>query len=143
MFPVILAQWLGWVCLALTCLAAGWRGRRPERLGAALVAAAWILTLLVEQRRNWLAPQTGMFIVDLLTFAGLAAIAYWSRRAWPICAAGFQAVAVLTDLVFHINPAAFYRAYYMSNFSVGFLLLGAIVVGIFFERGPPAPISPR
>jgi len=143
MFPVILAQWLGWFSLALTCVAAVWRGRRPERLGAALVGVAWVLTLLVEQRRDWLGPQVGMFVVDLMTLAGLAALAYGCRRGWAICAAGFQAVAVLTDVVFRINPAAFYRAYYMSNFSIGFLLLGAILVGVFFERDTPAPINPR
>jgi len=143
MFPVDLAQWLGWISLVLTCVAAAWRGGLPERLGAGLVAAAWVLTLLVEQRRNWLEPQFGMFAVDIATFLGLAALAFLYRRYWAICAAGFQAIAVLTDLIFMINPAVFYRAYYMSNFSIGFLLLGAILAGIIFEWAKPGPVSRR
>ena len=143
MFPIALAQLFGWVCLGLTCVAAGWRGRAPEKLGAGLVAAAWVLSTLVEQRHNWLEPQYGILAVDVATLAGLAGLAFWSRRYWAICAAGFQAIAVLTHLVFLINPQALYRAYYMSNFSIGFLLLGAILAGVLFEAPRPAPVSRR
>jgi len=134
MFPVDLAQLLGWTCLALTCVAAAWRGGRAERLGAAVVAVAWVITALVERRHDWLEPQYGILAVDVVTLLALAAIALRARRNWAICAAGFQAIAVLTHLVFLINPAALYRAYYMSNFSIGFLLLGAILAGVIFER---------
>ena len=143
MFPIALAQMVGWACLAATCLAAGWRGERPEKIGAGLVAAAWVLSTLVERRHNWLEPQYGILAVDITTMVGLAALAYWSRRGWAICAAGFQTIAVLTHLVFLINPQALYRAYYMSNFSIGFLLLGAILAGVLFETERPAPISRR
>jgi hypothetical protein len=143
MFPIALAQMVGWVSLALTCLAAGWRGERPEKLGAALVAAAWVVSTLVERRHNWLEPQYGILAADVVTLLALAALAFWSRRNWAICAAGFQAIAVLTHLVFLINPQALYRAYYMSNFSIGFLLLGAILAGVFFEASRPASVSRR
>jgi len=142
MFPVILAQGIGWFAVALTCIAAVWRGERPERLGAALIAIAWALTDLVEQRNNWLEPQYGILTVDIATFIGLAAIAFAYRRAWAICAASFQAVAVLTHLAFLLDPAVLYRAYYMANFSIGFLLLGAIIGGVLMESGR-SPLSRR
>ena len=50
---------------------------------------------------------------------------------------------MLTHLVFLINPQALYRAYYMSNFSIGFLLFGAILAGVLFETERPTPISRR
>jgi len=143
MFPVDLAQVLGWLCLALTCVAAAWRGGQAERLGAAVVGVAWFITALVERRHNWLEPQYGILAVDIVTLLALAAIALWARRNWAICAAGFQAIAVLTHLVFLINPQALYRAYYMSNFSIGFLLLGAIAAGVIFEASRRAPVSRR
>ena len=142
MFPVVLGQVLGWVAVFVTCAAAAWRGERPERLGAALIAVAWGLTDLAELRNNWLEPQYGILVVDIATFVGLAAIAFMFKRAWAICAASFQAVAVLTHLAFVINPAALYRAYYMANFSIGFLLLGAILGGVLLESAR-SPLSRR
>jgi len=143
MFPVDLAQALGWACLALTCVVATWRGAWPEKLGASLAVAAWVASVLVEQRRNWLEPQVAVFVVDAILLAALAALALWSRRYWAIWAAGFQAIGVLTHVLFLINPAALYRAYYMSSFSIAFLVLGAIVAGVIFERSKPPAVSRR
>jgi hypothetical protein len=92
----------------------------------------------VELRESWYQPQYGIFIVDLLTLAALVVLAMRFDRYWPICAAGFQAVAVLTHLAFLINPRALYRAYLFGNFSIGFLLLGAVLGGVIIEgRSPP------
>jgi hypothetical protein len=143
MFPIGLAQMLGWACLALTCVAAAWRGGPPEKLGASLSAAAWVVSTLVERRHNWLEPQFGIFAVDVVMLFALIALAFWSRRYWAIWAAGFQAIGVLTHLLFLINPAALYRAYYMSNFSIAFLVLGAIVAGVIFESAKSPVISRR
>jgi len=143
MFPINLAQLLGWACLAFTCVVVAWRGGRPEKLGAGVIAAAWVLSTLVEQRHSWLEPQVGVFIVDILALIGFVAIAYWSRRYWAIWVAGFHAVGVLTHLLFLINPQALYRAYYMLSFSIGFLLLGALLAGVIFETGKPPAASLR
>jgi len=143
MFPIALAHQLGWTCLALTFIVAVWRGGLPEKLGASLSVAAWVASTLVEQRHNWLEPQYGIFAVDIVVLLGLTALAFWSRRYWSVWAAGFQAVGVLTHLLFLINPAALYRAYYMSNFSIAFLVLGAIVAGTIFERPKPPVVSRR
>lgn len=142
MFPIFLAQLIGWIAVAVACIAAAWRGERPERLGAVLITSAWALTALVERRNNWLEPQYGILAVDTATFIGLAAIAFLFRRAWAICAASFQAVAVLTHVAFLIDPAVLYRAYYMANFSIGFLLLGAVVGGVLLESAR-SPVSRR
>jgi hypothetical protein len=143
MFPVNLAQLLGWACLTLTCVVVAWRGERPEKLGAGVIAAAWILSTLVEQRRSWLEPQFGVFAVDVLALAAFIALAFWSRRYWAIYVAGFHAIGVMTHLLFLINPAALYRAYYMINFSMGFLLLGALLAGTIFETSKPPAVSRR
>ena len=137
MFPVNLAQLLGWTCLAMTCAAVAWRGELPEKLGATVIVAAWVLSTVFEQRRSWLEPQVGVFMVDILALIAFVAIAYWSRRYWAIWVAGFHAVGVLTHLLFLINPRALYRAYYMLSFSIGFLLLGALLAGVMFEAGKP------
>jgi len=131
-----LAQIVGWTALALTCAVVFWRGERPERLGAALIAVAWLLTPLVELRRSWFEPQLGILAVDVATLVALVALAFRSRRYWAICASAFQAIAVLTHLAFLINPEALYRAYLFGNFSIGFLLLGSILGGTLIEAAP-------
>ena len=143
MFPVNLAQLLGWVCLVFTCGIVAWRGERPEKLGATVIVAAWVLSTVFEQRRSWLEPQVGVFIVDILALIAFVAIAAWSRRYWAIWVAGFHAVGVLTHVLVLINPRALYRAYYMLSFSIGFLLLGALLAGVMLEAGRPPPAGRR
>ena len=140
------AQFVNWIALAFTGAVVLWRGGRPERLGMALVAAGFLLTPLVERRESWFQPQFGILAVDLATLALLVAMAYRYDRYWPICAAAFQTIAVLTHFAFWINPEALYRAYYFGNFSIGFLLLGSIIGGVVIESSTPFRVrrlSPR
>jgi len=128
-----LAPGIGWFALGLTCVIAFWRGGPSERLGALLAAAGWIVTPFVEFRSDWYEPQVGVFAVDVLMLLGLTALTLRYRRAWTICASAFQTLMVLTDIGVLIDPRALYRAYYYANFSIGFLVLGAIVGGVLIE----------
>jgi len=126
-------QFVNWLSLAAAVGFTFHRGGRTDRLGAAVIAAAFILTPLVQRRDSWFAPQIGMMTVDVLALFGLAFIALRYDRKWPIVAAGFQTAAVLTHLAFLINPQALYRAYYMANFSIGYFILGSMVGGVMIE----------
>ncbi|HXQ10496.1 MAG TPA: hypothetical protein VN805_05785 [Caulobacteraceae bacterium] len=138
-----LVQLVNAAALVLVSAIAFWRGRAPERVGMAIVAVAFLVTPLVERRDSWLAPQIGILVVDVATMAALISLAAAYSRYWPIWASAFQAVAVLTDLAFVIDPRAVYRAYYFGNFSIGFLLLGAILGGVVIERERPFRRLPR
>ena len=131
-----LAQFVNAAALVLTCAIVFGRGRQPERIGMTVIAMAFLVTPLVEARGSWYEPQYGILAVDVLTLAALIAISVLYDRYWPICAAAFQAVAVLTHVAFMIDPAALYRAFYFGNFSIGFLLLGSILGGAFIEAAP-------
>ena len=128
-----LAQLVNWLSLAGALTFTLWRGVRTDRLGAAIIAAAYILTPIVQWRDSWFEPQTGMMTVDILALIALIVLALRGTRKWPIVAAGFQTAAVLTHLAFLINPHALYRAYYMANFSIGYFILGAMVAGVLIE----------
>jgi hypothetical protein len=128
-----LAQSVGWAALALTCGAAVWRGQRPERLGASVTAIGWIVSPLVEFGDSWYQPQFGIFAVDVLALVAFIALTLRYRRYWTICATAYQAITVMTHLAFLLNPTGLYRAYLFGNFSIGFLLLGAILGGVVFE----------
>jgi hypothetical protein len=131
-----LAQFVNAAALVVTCAVVFGRGRRPERLGMTLLAMAFLVTPLVEARGSWYEPQYGILTVDVLTLVALIAIAVRYDRYWPICAAAFQAVAVLTHVAFLIEPVALYRAFFFGNFSIGFLLLGSILGGTLIEVAP-------
>ena len=149
MFPMTSAQIVSWAALAMTCAIVAWRGRRPERLGMAVVAVGWVVTPFVQRLGSWYEPQYGILAVDVVVLAALVALAFRYDRYWPICATAFQAVAVLTHLAFLINPRALYRAFYFGNFAIGYLILGAIIGGVAIEsgaayrlRGPQRPGRP-
>jgi hypothetical protein len=122
--------------LALTVGVVAWAGGRPEKIGVTLIAAAWIITPFVELRQSWYQPQWGILAVDLLTLAGLVGMSLAYKRRWPICASGFQALAVLTHLAFLVSPHALYRGYLYANFAIGYLLLGSVLGGVALEARP-------
>ena len=76
-----------------------------------------------------------MFGVDLATLLLLVLLAVRSGRLWPVCAAGFQTIAVLLHVVFWLAPERLFRAFYYANASIGFLLLGALLGGCLLEAG--------
>jgi DNA repair protein RadC len=71
------------------------RGGRHEHIGAALVFVASIVTPMV-QRHLFNQVETGIAIVDFLLLAALMWMALSSGRRWPIYAAAFQGLGVLT-----------------------------------------------
>jgi hypothetical protein len=137
------AQQVGTAALALSCGLAFWRGARPDRIGAAAIAAAWLTTPFVERRGDWFEPQYGILAVDSLLLVVLVGLALRYGRRWAMCAAAFQSFTVLTHLAFVVNPHALYRAYYYANFASGFLLLGALFAGALLERRDPRPKTRR
>lgn len=128
---------VGRSALVLTLIVAVWRGGRPERLGIAIVALGWVATPIVERRQSWYEPQFGIMAVDAAILAAFVVIAFRYGRYWTLLAAGFQSIAVLTHFAFLIDPHALYRAYYFENYSIGFLILGAIFGGAFIEGRRP------
>ena len=81
---------------------ATWRGRNQERLAAGGLLAGWALSLISYERS--LHTQWGIVAVD----AGLLALLVWvalrSRRYWPLFAAGFHVLAMLTHLARALDP---------------------------------------
>jgi len=114
-----------------------------------IIAVGWVVSSLVERRDSWYEPQFGIMAVDIVILAAFVVMSFRYDRYWTICAAAFQAIAVLTHFAFLVNPHALYRAYYFGNFAIGFLILGAILGGVLIERvapyrrrRPPSPEPP-
>ena len=73
-----------------------WRGGRTERAVAVANIVAWIATIVVQNRHDWLAPQWGVLAVDVLFLLLLLWFVVRSSRLWILPAAAFQLLAVVT-----------------------------------------------
>jgi hypothetical protein len=98
----ILAPWIPLAFFLGVCGAALWKGGRDERIVSAAFLADVIASLALLQYRT--GTQWGVFAVDGLFFILLVAVALKSRRYWPIAAAGFQLLAILTHAASTFDP---------------------------------------
>lgn len=65
--------------------------------------ASWIAALAVSNSRWW-EPRWNVWIVDSLLLIGLLILALRSPRHWPIFAAGFHLLAIVTHAIRLITP---------------------------------------
>ena len=134
MLPITAAHLVGDLALLATGLMALHCGQRGERVGFCIILVAWIVSALVERRSSWIEPQYALFAVDVVTLGLLIWVHRTYGRLWPLVAAAFQVISVLSHPLFWINMPALARAFYYANFSIGFLLLGAIWGGCVIEK---------
>jgi hypothetical protein len=132
---LILGSTWGWMALlALLVLGAWRRGDHAAQLATAACVAAWLASLLLQDRRDWLGPQWGMFAVDAALFAALLAIGLRSDRLWTLFAAGFQLLAVSLHLAFALARHVWSPAYFVGLQVSSYLVLAAIAVGVLTTR---------
>jgi hypothetical protein len=140
--------WVWPTALLSVCAIAVWRGRDEERLAAAAELATWALTLLVFRSRSE-STQWSVLVIDSLLFVLFLWLALRSRRYWPLFAAGFQLLAVVTHIGRTLDTSVSGWAYltavliwnYLTLFTIGYgawtASANAHDVGRTGSRGPP------
>lgn len=106
---------------------ATWRGGDYERLAAGGLLAAWALSMLTYERH--LQTQWGVLLVDLGLMALLCWIALRSGRFWPLFAAGFHLLAIVTHIARFLDPTFSGWAYQTAEIIWGYLLAFSIGYG--------------
>ncbi|HEY3696899.1 hypothetical protein [Phenylobacterium sp.] len=106
-----------------------WRGGPPERLAAAANLAAWLITLLVQNRRDWFDAQWGILSVDIVFLGVLVWLALTRNGAWLLFAAAFQLLGVVTHLAIVADAKVRSLAYLRSLTIWSYLILAALGVG--------------
>ncbi len=91
-----LPTWVWPVALMSLCGLAVWRGRDEERLATAGLLANWALCMVVYRTSEQ--AQIPVLVFDSALMALYLAIALRSQRYWPLFAAAFQILVVLTHL---------------------------------------------
>lgn len=85
---------------ALVAIYAVLRGGGPERTAATLQVCAALATMAsyTVPGSRFFHFESGTFVIDLLLFAGLYALALRSNRIWPMLMAAFQLSSILVHL---------------------------------------------
>ena len=123
-----LPVWVWPAALMSVCALAIWRGRDVERLAAAGYLANWALSMLVFRARSQ-DTQWGMMLVDAALLAFYLFLALRSRRHWPLFAAGFQLLAVVTHIARALDAGVSGWAYLTAGIIWSYLVLFAIGYG--------------
>lgn len=75
------------------------KGDEPERVGAGAYAIGALASLLVQDDFQLYGPQWGLMIVESVMLVVYAALAWKSRRSWPIWAGGLQSIVVMSHVL--------------------------------------------
>lgn len=120
------------VTVIVVCALAVLRGRRDEQLAAGVMLAAWALTMVVA--RGFMNLEWGILLVDFAALVGFVWIALRSDRYWPMFAAGFHLLAVVTHIARAADRAVGGWAYFTAELVWGYLLAFAIGYGAWTAR---------
>lgn len=117
-----------------------WRGGRTERIVAVANIAAWLATIVVQNRHNWLDPQWGVFAVDAAFLLLLLWCVVRSSRLWILPAAAFQLLAVVTHAAILADDGVRAWTYMTALILWSYLVLITLGIGTYtYWRGTSAP----
>jgi hypothetical protein len=98
------------------------KGDEPERVGAGAYALGSLAALLVQDDTQLYGPRWGLMIVETVMLAVYAALAWKSRRSWPIWASALQSLVVMSHLLTmaDIRPpiTAFYAVINLASYGI-------------------------
>jgi len=146
---VTIYPWLGLALTVLVCAGAFLRGDREEQLAAGGLLMSWAVTIALRDR-SWVGTQWSAFAADTCLLVLLTAIALRSRHFWPLAAAAFQLLCVLTHLARMVDPGVRAWAYATGQVIWSQLVFVALGVGVWntwrgriatarLERSAPTP----
>ena len=114
-----------------------WRGGWPERGTAVLAVVASVATAVLENQRDWIGQQWGDLIVDCLFLAFLLWLALRTDRYWPLWAAAFQLLGVVTYVARMADLRIGAHAWFLAGEIWSYLILTSLAVGTwrYWRRG--------
>lgn len=145
------------------CLYTALRGSSPERIGAAILMAGSILTLvtLSSAATIYRSLEVGVVVVDLATLLAFLVLALRADRIWPLCITAFQLVGTAGHAVKLVDPQVLPYAYAFALRFWGYPMILMLIIGTwnhqkrlarngvdkswsssFGRSGPPPPAGP-
>lgn len=111
------------------------KGDEPERVGGGAYALGALASLLLQNDTQLYGPQWGLIVVETVMLAAYAALAWKSRRSWPVWATALQSLVVMSRLLTttDVRPpiAAFYTVVNVASYGI----LLALALGVLQAWG--------
>jgi len=107
------------------------KGDEPERVGGGIYAISALASLLVQEETRLHGPQWGLMMVDAVTLAAYAAVAWKSRRSWPVWASALQSLIVMTHVLTLVDVRPPMVAFYAVINGASYGVLLALAIGVF------------
>lgn len=104
---------IGTLLMLSLALWAFWRGQAEHRLTAAVIAATWLLSGLLQQRSvaDLFDMQVGIFVMDVIVAGGVTAVAMRWPRLWVQACAAFTWLQLMTHIAMAVDDRMHWRAY--------------------------------
>ena len=108
------------------------KGDEPERIAGGAYVLAWFASLLVQGDGATPGTQWGLMGIDITMLGVWVALAWKSRRSWPIWTAALQSLVVMSHILtlVDIRPPMSAFVAVVNLASVGILLV--IAIGTFW-----------
>jgi hypothetical protein len=131
MFDTLSTQ-VGAVLTVLVVAFAFLKGDEPERIAAGGYVVLWFASLLIQNDGASGGTQWGLMAIDSIMLAVFAGLAWKSRRTWPVWAAAFQSLTVMSHILtlVDIRPpvSAFYAVINLASTGI----LSVLAIGTFW-----------
>jgi hypothetical protein len=120
--------WAGALIAFLVCGGALWKGALEERCAAVGLLFSMGATIALRDT-SWPKVQSTEFLADVANLLLLTGIALRSPKYWPMAAAGFQLLAVMTHVAKLVDRGVAQWTYLTAGIIWTYLLMIALVVG--------------
>ena len=131
MFDTLASQ-IGAVFMVAVCAFAFLKGDEPERVAAGAFVLAWFASLLAQDDANVSSVQWGVFAIDVVMLVVLGALAWKSRRTWPVWAAACQLMVVTSHIMSMVDLRPTLAAFVTVINLAGYGVLVALAIGTFW-----------
>jgi len=109
------------------------KGAAPERMGASIIGAGSIVTVLVASgpANRFASVEVGIFLVDAACLVAFLVLALRAHRYWPLWIAGLQLIGTAGHAVKLVDPEIIRRAYWFILGFWSYPMLLLIVLGTY------------
>lgn len=134
-----------WLLLVVACVYAQRRGGLPERVVAAQLLTAAVLTVLCRAGVSirYSSIDLGVVLIDALLLIGLITVAVSVDRAWPIPLTSLQAIAVLGHFCKLVNPELWRLGYALMTTAPAYPAVILLIVGTYRHDQRARPVVPE
>ena len=131
MFDTLSAQ-IGAALIIAVCGFAFLKGDEPERVAGGAFVLAWFASLLAQDDSSLNQVQWGVFAIDLVMLVVLGALAWKSRRTWPVWAAACQLMVVTSHVMSMVDVRPAIANFIWVINLAGYGVLVSLAVGTFW-----------